>query len=52
MKKQMSRADALSIPFVAIVGETEMAEGKLMLKNMSTGEQSLLSINEAIGILK
>lgn len=52
MKKQMSRADALSIPFVAIVGETEMAEGKLMLKNMSTGDQSLLSINEAIDILK
>lgn len=52
MKKQMSRADALSIPFVAIVGETEMAEDKLMLKNMSTGEQSLLSINEAIDILK
>ena len=52
MKKQMSRADALSIPFVAIVGENEIAEGKLMLKNMTTGEQTLLTVKEAINILK
>ncbi|MDE6324236.1 MAG: histidine--tRNA ligase [Paramuribaculum sp.] len=48
MKKQMGRADALGIPFVAIVGENEMAEGKLTLKNMSTGEQSLLTPAEAV----
>ena len=52
MKKQMGRADALSIPFVAIVGENEMSEGKLTLKDMSTGEQALITINEAINILK
>ena len=52
MKKQMGYADALAIPFVAIVGETEMAENKLMLKNMATGEQQLLSISEAIEKLK
>ena len=52
MKKQMGRADALSIPFVAIVGENEMSEGKLTLKDMSTGEQALITINEAIKILK
>lgn len=49
MKKQMSYADAKKIPFVAIVGETEMAEGKINLKNMLTGEQSMLTIDELIG---
>ena len=39
MKKQMSYADNKAIPYVAIVGETEMAENKVMLKNMVTGEQ-------------
>ena len=34
MKKQMGYADALAIPYVAIVGETEMAQNKMMLKNM------------------
>lgn len=48
MKKQMGRADALTIPYVAIVGESEMAENKLMLKNMSTGLQQLLTVDEAI----
>ena len=52
MKKQMAYADALSIPYVAIVGETEMAQGKMMLKNMTSGEQSLLSVDEAIDLLK
>ena len=51
MKKQMGYADALSIPYVAIVGETELAEGKLTLKDMSTGEQQLLTIDEAIRAL-
>ena len=48
MKKQMGRADALHIPFVAIVGESEVAENKLTLKNMATGNQQLLSVSEAI----
>lgn len=52
MKKQMGRADTLGIPYVAIVGETELAEGKLTLKNMTDGQQSLLTIDEAINILK
>lgn len=51
MQKQMKYADALAIPFVAIVGETEMAENKLTLKNMSTGEQQLLTTDEAIAII-
>lgn len=42
MKKQMQYANQKAIPFVAMTGETEMAEGKVMLKNMQTGEQKLL----------
>lgn len=52
MKKQMGRADALAIPYVAIVGESEMASGKMMLKNMLTGEQSLMTMDEAIKAIK
>jgi histidyl-tRNA synthetase len=48
MKKQMSYANAKQIPFVALAGENEMAEGKFTLKNMSTGEQQLLTIDELI----
>lgn len=42
MKKQMGYADASKIPFVAIIGETELAEGKVNLKDMTTGEQTLV----------
>lgn len=49
MKKQMSYADTKKIPFVAIVGETEMSESKINLKNMITGEQTLVTIEELIG---
>lgn len=48
MKKQMSYANAKQIPFVALAGENEMAEGKLTLKNMETGEQSLVTPDELI----
>lgn len=48
MKKQMSYANSKMIPFVAIVGENEMNEGKVTLKNMTTGEQSLLSPDELV----
>lgn len=48
MKKQMTYANALSIPFVAIIGETELAENKVTLKNMTTGEQELLTLEELI----
>ena len=52
MKKQMSYANAKNIPFVAIVGENEMNEGKAMLKNMETGEQALVSVEELIAAVK
>ena len=48
MKKQMSYANAQGVPFVALVGENEMAEGKLTLKNMATGEQCLLTPDELV----
>ena len=51
MKKQMSYADNKRIPFVAIVGETEMNEGKVMLKNMKTGEQQLVNKDELLAQL-
>ena len=46
MKKQMSYANAKNIPFVALVGENEMNENKVTLKNMETGEQNLVRLNE------
>ena len=52
MKKQMTYANAKNIPFVAMVGESELAEGKIALKDMTSGEQQLLEINEVINKLK
>ena len=48
MKKQMSYANGKAIPFVALAGESEIAEGKITLKNMTTGEQKLLTPDELI----
>jgi histidyl-tRNA synthetase len=52
MKKQMSYANAKQIPFVALAGENEIAAGKLTLKNMLTGEQQLLTVEELINVVK
>ena len=52
MKKQMSYANDKNIPFVAIVGENEMNEGKLTLKNMTTGEQALVTPEELLTAIK
>ena len=46
MKKQMSYANAKQIPFVVLAGESEMASGKVTLKNMETGEQTLVTAEE------
>ena len=51
MKKQMSYANAKQVPYVALAGENEMAEGKLTLKNMQTGDQQLVTIDELIKIV-
>ncbi len=51
MKKQMTWANQKNIPFVAIVGEDELAQGKINLKNMLSGEQQLVDQLELINIL-
>lgn len=51
MKKQMSTADADKVPFVAFVGEQELIDGNIMLKDMASGEQSKVTIDELIARL-
>jgi histidyl-tRNA synthetase len=46
MKKQMGYADAKQIPFVAIVGGNEMESNTIMLKNMLSGEQQQLTLEQ------
>lgn len=46
MKKQFSYADNNQIPFVAMVGENEMKEGKISLKHMQSGEQKTVTLEE------
>ena len=48
MKKQMGRAEALGIPYVGIIGETELADGTVTLKDMTTGEQTSLTPDQLI----
>ncbi len=48
MKKQMSYADSNKIPYVIIVGEDEMKEYKVTLKNMQSGDQQLLTIEDCL----
>ena len=52
MKKQMNYANAKHVPFVALAGESEMAEGKVTLKDMETGEQHLLTVEEVVAKLR
>ena len=43
----MGYADKLGIPFAAFLGEDEIAQGKVSLKDMASGEQRLLDADEA-----
>ncbi len=52
MKKQMSYASSSKIPFVALIGENEMLSSTISLKNMETGEQKSVTLEEAISIIK
>ena len=52
MKKQMSYANAKNIPFVVLAGENEMAAGKVTLKNMESGEQTLVTAEKLIATVK
>lgn len=52
MKKQMAYADKKQIPFVVLVGKDEISRNQLAVKNMISGEQSLMSISDFIQMLK
>ena len=52
MKKQMAYANAKAIPFVAMIGENEIATNTITLKNMTTGEQQTISFEEVLETLK
>nr|WP_321450481.1 histidine--tRNA ligase [uncultured Carboxylicivirga sp.] len=51
MKKQMNYANKKEIPFVVLTGEEERKEGVVTLKNMETGEQSKLGVDELIKVI-
>jgi histidyl-tRNA synthetase len=51
LKKQLDYADRKQIPFVVLIGSQEMETGQLTLKNMRTGEQSSVAVNEIINIV-
>ena len=52
MKKQMGYADAKKIPFVALIGTEEMKNGEITVKNMSTGEQSKVTMEILLHMIK
>ena len=51
LKKQMKYANDRQVPYVILVGEDEMQTGKLALKDMASGEQAVLGVEEVIGKL-
>ncbi len=52
MKRQLQYANDKGIPFVALVGEEEMRAGKVALRDMSSGEQRLMTIGEVVSALR
>ena len=52
MKKQMGYANAHNIPFVALIGENELNEGKVTLKDMTTGEQTMMTPAQLVEAVK
>ncbi len=52
MKKQMNYANARQIPFVVLVGESEMEQNLIALKNMTTGEQQQVSLEQLIQLIQ
>ena len=51
MKKQMAYADAMRIPFVAIIGETELESGTVTLKDMEAGNQEAVALDDLVARL-
>ncbi len=52
VKSMMNYANRIKVPYVIIIGEDEEKQNKVTLKNMTTGEQSKLTANEVVEILK
>ena len=52
MKKQIGYADSMQIPFVGIIGESELESGTITLKNLASGEQQQLTTEQLIETLK
>lgn len=50
--KNFAYADALGIPFVMVIGEDEVRDGSCSLKNLQTGEQKSMTLEEAISVIK
>lgn len=52
MKKQMSYANALSIPYVAFIGDDEIEQHTISVKDMESGEQQSYTTEELIALLR
>lgn len=52
LKAKMKYADKLDIPYLVIIGEEELKENLVSLKNMLTGEQVKVSLEQAINMIK
>jgi histidyl-tRNA synthetase len=52
LAKQIKHADSIGVPFVCVLGESEIASGKVTLKNMKTGEQKSLAFAEIVSNIK
>ena len=52
MKKQMAYANERHMPYVAIIGDNELKDGTIAVKNMATGDQQSLTIDALIDLLK
>jgi len=51
-KQKLSYADKLGIPYVVLLGEDEIAQNKVALKDLTTGQQQLVGVEEAIELVK
>lgn len=52
LKKQLDYANRRNIPYVVLAGEEELSEGKVTLKNMTTGEQKKVAVEELADVLR
>jgi histidyl-tRNA synthetase len=52
MSKNLQYANSLNIPYVIIIGEDELSKNKILLRDMKSGDQKLLTVEQAIKKLK